>query len=212
MGILGSAFSLFLVYNTLGMLPFYIATLSSFSPKRQKAILIREMLIALFILLLFGFCGDSVLKFLGITGHIMSISGGILLFLISLTLIFPKDNEPINPTKQEPLIVPIAIPTMAGPGTIAAVMLYANQFDDPWKTSAVIFLAWIPSLIIVLSATSIRHIVGEKGLAAFQRLGGLLISLVAVQMITSGIINLVKESFHLKTTEAAPLNPSPLKK
>ena len=93
MGIFSSAFSLFLVYNTLGMLPFYIATLSPFSPKRQKIILIREMLIALFILLLFGFCGELVLKFLGITNHIMSISGGILLFLISLTLIFPKENE-----------------------------------------------------------------------------------------------------------------------
>jgi multiple antibiotic resistance protein len=195
MGIFSSAFSLFLVYNTLGMLPFYIATLSAFSPKRQKIILIREMLIALFILLLFGFFGDAVLKFLGITSHIMSISGGILLFLISLTLIFPKESETITPIKQEPLIVPIAIPTMAGPGTIAAIMLYSSQIDAPWKTAAVIFLAWIPSLIIVLSATEIKHFVGERGLAAFQRLGGLLISLVSIQMITSGIINLVKYSF-----------------
>jgi multiple antibiotic resistance protein len=208
MGIFGSAFSLFLVYNTLGMLPFYIAMLSPFSQSRQKIILIREMLIALFILFMFGFCGESILKFLGITGHIISICGGILLFLISLTMIFPKDMENIGPTKFEPLIVPIAVPTMAGPGSIAAVMLYANQFDAAWKIAAVIFLAWIPSLVIVLSATFIKHFVGDRGLAAFQRLGGLLISLVAVQMITSGILALVKDNFCIKAPTKVHLSSS----
>lgn len=194
MSIFGAAFSLFLVYNVLGNVPFYIAILKPFSARRQKFILFREMVIALFILLSFGFFGHNILTFIGITGHIISIAGGILLLLISLTMIFPKHTVEGLP-EHEPMIVPIATPAMAGPGSIAAVMLYAQQIQVPWKIIAVIFFAWLPSLAIIMAASLIRDIVGEKGLIAFERFGGLLISLIAVQMITSGTITLIKDNF-----------------
>lgn len=198
MTIFGAAFSLFLVYNVLGNVPFYIAILKPFSARRQKIILFREMVIALFILLAFGFFGHNILTFIGITGHIISIAGGILLLLISLTMIFPKHTVGGLP-EHEPMIVPIATPAMAGPGSIAAVMLYAQQIGTPWKVVAVIFFAWLPSLAIVMAASLIRNVIGEKGLIAFERFGGLLISLIAVQMITSGAINLVKDNFNIDT-------------
>ncbi len=194
MSIFGAAFSLFVVYNVIGNIPFYIAILKPFEPKRQKMILVREMTIALFILFAFGFWGDNILNFLGITGGIIGIAGGILLLLISLTMIFPKHTVGGVPD-HEPLIVPIAMPAMAGPGSIAAVMLFSNTIQVPWKVAAIIFIAWIPSLFILLAASYIKYLIGEKGLMAFERLGGLLISLIAIQMLTSGTISLVKENF-----------------
>lgn len=199
MTILGAAFSLFVVYNVLGNIPFYIAILKPFDSKRQKMILVREMAIALFILLAFGFWGDEILSFLGITGGIIGIAGGILLLLISLTMIFPKHTVGGVPD-HEPLVVPIAMPAMAGPGSIAAVMLYSHTIQVPWKVASIIFIAWLPSLLILLAASYIKYLIGEKGLMAFERFGGLLISLIAIQMLTSGAISLVKENFNIAVT------------
>ena len=194
MTLFGAAFSLFIVYNVLGNIPFYIAILKPFTPRRQKFILLREMLIALGILFLFGFAGDAVLRFLGITESIIGIAGGLLLLLISLTMIFPKHSLGGAPD-HEPMIVPIATPGMAGPGSIAAVMVYSHHIQVWWKVSTIIFMAWLPSLLIVLAASNIRYLVGEKGLIALERFGGLLICLIATQMIASGSIKLVKENF-----------------
>lgn len=138
MSIISAAFSLFVVYNVLGNIPFYIALLQPYTPKRQRIILFREMLIALGILFLFGFCGDCVLNFLGIRESIIGIAGGVLLFLISLTMVFPKHAVEEIPD-HEPFLVPIAIPGMAGPGSIAAVMLYSHEIATTWKMFLVIF-------------------------------------------------------------------------
>lgn len=194
MSIISAAFSLFVVYNVLGNIPFYIALLQPYTPKRQRIILFREMLIALGILFLFGFCGDCVLSFLGIRESIIGIAGGVLLFLISLTMVFPKHAVEEIPD-HEPFLVPIAIPGMAGPGSIAAVMLYSHEIATTWKMFLVIFLAWTPSLLIVLTASFIKSLIGSKGLIAVERLGGLLLSLIAVQMIVQGIMGSVQEYF-----------------
>lgn len=197
MSIFAAAFSLFLVFNMLGNLPFFIALLKPFSQKRQTVIVIREMVIALGILFLFGFFGENVLKFLGIGDGIIGIAGGILLLIIALTMVFPKHtNEAPSSLNHEPMIVPIATPGLAGPGSITAVMLYGSQIDGAWKVALIIFLAWIPSFIILLAASYIKHIVGERGLIAFERFGGLLMCLISIQMITSGIIKQVKTNFH----------------
>src|SRR3990167_3694194 len=120
MTIFATAFSLFLISNALGNLPFYLSLLKDYPPKKQKIILAREMFFALIILLAFGFFGNSILHFLGISEGTIGIAGGILLFIIALTLIFP-DSTKAHPmvTTQEPFIVPIAIPGMAGPGSVS---------------------------------------------------------------------------------------------
>ena len=197
MSIFTAAFSLFLVYNVLGYLPFYIGLLKPYSEKRQRIILVREMFIALGILFLFGYFGDTILRFLGIGEGIIGIAGGILLLIIALTMVFPKHSpeEAIVHT-SEPLIVPIATPGMAGPGSITAVMLYGSQMSASWKIALIIFLAWIPSLIILLLASQIKRLVGDRGLTAFERFGGLLMCLISVQMIAGGVIQQVKKNFH----------------
>ena len=194
MSVVGAAFSLFVVYNVLGNISLYIAILKPFSQKRQRIILFREMCIALGILLIFGFFGKSVLNFLGITSEIIGIAGGIILFLISLDMLFPRKEEEAA-IECEPLVVPLAVPMMSGPGSIAATMIYAEQLHIPWKIASFITLAWLPSLGIVLLAPLIRYFVGDKGLLAFVRFGGFLLCLISVQMTSSGIITLIKTHF-----------------
>ncbi len=187
---------LFLVINVIGNIPLFVALLARFDPKHQRRIILREMLIALAILLLFNFFGDHILALLGITRPIIGIAGGFLLILIALMMIFPKHGSEAPPL-HEPIVVPLAMPTVAGPGAITAVMVFSHQAHSPLFMTLNIFIAWIPSLIIVLLASNIKRCLGEKGLMACERLGGMLVMLIAIQMLTSGIIGLVKDNFGL---------------
>lgn len=187
---------LFLIMNVIGNIPCFMAVLQNYQPTTQKKILLREMFIALFILLSFGFFGETILNLIGISEHVIGISGGLLLLLVSLTMIFPKPQEETAGLPQhEPFIIPISIPIVAGPGSISAVMLFSNEFNLWWQTGFSIICAWIPSLVIVLFSSYLKFLLGEKGLLAIQKLGGLLVSLISVQMIANGIISLVKINF-----------------
>lgn len=187
---------LFLIMNVIGNVPCFMAVLQNYDAPSQKRILLREMSIALGILLAFAFFGETILKLIGISQEVIGISGGLLLLLVSLTMIFPKPQEElVGLPHHEPLIIPIAIPIIAGPGSIATVMLFANQFPHWWEIGFSILIAWVPSLIIVLFSSYLRFLLGEKGLLAIQKLGGLLVSLISVQMIADGIISLVKINF-----------------
>ncbi len=197
--------SLFFVFNATGQIPLFLALLAKFEQKRQLQIITREFLIALVILLLFTFFGDQILMLLGITRSIISIGGGILLFLISLSMIFPSPQgigaEQLN---KEPFIIPLAIPIITGPGIIATVMLYAHDTGSPFLVASSALLAWALSLGIILAGSFIKQIMGEKGLLAIERLGGMLICLIGIQMLASGTLNIVSEYFAkptIKTTQ-----------
>lgn len=186
--------SLFFVLNAIGSIPLFVAILGKFPVKRQRKIIIRELLIALGILLLFNFFGDDLLYLMGISQPIMGIAGGTLLFIIALTLIFPKPTLQKKVTTEEPLIVPLAIPLIAGPGALTSVMIYAEQARNHWIMTAAILLAWLPSALILFSASNIKNLLGTKGLTACERLGGMLISLIAVNMIANGILTLLQNA------------------
>src|SRR5579862_7014403 len=119
------AAAIFFVLNATGQIPLFLAMLGRFDQKRQLKIIIREMVVALLILLLFTFFGDGILRVLGITRPIIAIAGGVLLFLISLTMIFPKTvaDGAEKAVLTEPMIIPLAIPVITGPGAITTVML-----------------------------------------------------------------------------------------
>ncbi len=188
------ALSLFFVLNALGSVPLFIGLLARYDIKKQRKIIVRELLIALFILLLFNFFGDDILGILGISEPIIGIAGGILLFVIALGMIFPKAEKLAAPP-QEPLIVPLAIPVVAGPGAIATVMVYSEQVSTQWVMTGAILAAWLPTFLILFAASNIKYMLGEKGLAACEKLGGMLICLIAVQMFSSGAIKLVQETW-----------------
>ena len=186
--------SLFVVMNALGNIPLFLGLLGRYDPQQQRSIIIREMMIALAILLVFNFVGNELLQFLGISQPIMGIAGGILLFIIALGMIFPRQRVP-DSRRQEPLIFPLAIPIVAGPGSITTVMIYAERTQSPFLISSAIVVAWIPTILLLVASSHIKRFLGEKGLIACERLGGMLISLIAMQMIATGTVKLVQSSF-----------------
>jgi len=191
MSLVSVATSLFFVLNSLGNVPFFVGILAEYPVKRQRRIIAREMLIALFILLLFNFFGDQILSVLGIDRCVMGIAGGTLLFLISLTMIFPKPKT-LKVPQREPFIFPLAMPAVAGPGAITAVMIYSQQVGSSLSMVVPIFAAWACSALVLMASSNIKLFLGQKGLVACERLGGMVISLIAVQMFTSGIVELMK--------------------
>lgn len=196
------AAAIFFVLNATGQIPLFLAMLAHFDHKQQLKIIFRELVFALIILFIFIFFGDKVLELLGITRPIIGIAGGALLFLISLTMIFPKTVQDPGDKKaplQEPMIIPLAIPVITGPGAITTVMLYAHETGKPLFVAAAAFCAWVPSLLILLLGSFIKKGLGEKGLIAVERLGGMLVCLIGIQMLTSGTLLLVKEYFQIGT-------------
>lgn len=190
--------AIFLVINATGQIPLFLALLARYDHRRQIKIICRELSVALLLLMLFTFCGERILHVLGISRPIIGVAGGVLLFLISLGMVFPKKNTSLEESmSQEPVIVPLAIPIIAGPGAIATVMLYAHETGNPFLVAAAAFAAWVPSLIIILLGSLIKHLLGEKGLVAIERLGGMLVCLIGMQMFISSTLLIVKEFFHI---------------
>ncbi len=196
LGFVSLTISLFLVFNAVGQIPVFLALLAKYKAAHQRKIIFRELIIALIIILLFTFFGAQILHLVGISQAIIGITGGLVLVLIALNLIFPKDVTTKGYPSHEPLVVPLAMPGLAGPGTITAVMLFSAQ-KGVVLTAVAFVIAWVPSLVILLLASYIKNYLGEKGVQAVERLGGMLICLIGVQMMVKGIVGIVKEHFLL---------------
>ena len=189
MTVLSIAFSLFLLMDAIGNIPFYISFLKGVKPERQRYVITREMIVALFIIILFNFIGSALMRFLHVTTYTIEIAGGIILFLLCLKMIFPPahDHGESMPHEAEPFIVPLAIPLVAGPAVLAAVMIYSKQETNPFVMIGAIFIAWAASLMILLASSWLKNILGWRGLLALERLMGLVLILISVQMFLSGI-------------------------
>ena len=185
---LSLAFTLFLLMDSIGNIPFYISFLKKVPPHRQYWVIFREMLIALFIIILFSYLGDQLMIFLGICHNAIQIAGGIILFLICLKMIFPDPHNAIDdlPHDSEPFIVPLAVPLVAGPAVLAAVMIYTRQENDSWTMLGAIIIAWIASLLVLLLSPLFQRVLGWRGILATERLMGLVLALIAVQMFLNG--------------------------
>jgi multiple antibiotic resistance protein len=186
-----AAITLFLVMDPLGNIPIFLSVLNSVDPKRRKIIILRETIFALLILTGFLFFGKYILEGMQISEPALGIAGGIILFLIAIRMIFPSGGDEAHPSSKshtEPYIVPLAIPLVAGPSTMAVVMLLANQHPNHiWLWMLALFIAWIPSAIILVFADYLRKILGERALTAIERLMGMILTTMAVQMFLSGV-------------------------
>ena len=176
MNLLYIAFSLFLLMDSIGNIPLFISFLKHLSPIRQREIIIREMLIALFVIILFNFLGDGLMRFLHITCDTIQIAGGIILFILALKMVFPtaKDLNVSTTPETEPFIVPLAIPLVAGPAVLAAVMIFSQQ-EGRWTMVGGILISWVATLIILLLSSFLQKILGQKGIIALERLMGLIL-------------------------------------
>ena len=183
--------TLFFVIDALGQIPTYLDLLKPFDAKKQKKIAIRELLIALVIMLVFHYFGQGLLTLLHVSKTTVQVAGGIILFLISIRLIF-SDEERTKWKEQEPFIVPIATPIIAGPSVLAAIMIFAQNNPSDFVICGAVILAWFLSATLFLFAKPIHKIVKDQGLNAAQRLMGLIVALIAVQLFLEGIIGLLQ--------------------
>jgi multiple antibiotic resistance protein len=180
--------SLFLLMDSVGNIPLFISILKHIDPERQKRIIVRELIISLFIILFFAYLGEEVLSLFEISQSTLGISGGIILFMIALKMIFPGEEKPAEiMKKQEPFIVPLAIPLIAGPAILAAVMIYGHAEGGRLGLTIAILISWVATFIVMFFSNAIQRVLKEKGCEALQKLMGLILTLIAVQMFMNGI-------------------------
>ena len=189
MTIASAAILLFLILDPLGNIPVFLSLLRGMPPHRQRVVLVREMLIALGVLMAFLWGGKYALELMHLRQESVSIAGGIVLFLIGVRMIFPPPEGLLGELPGgEPFIVPMAIPLVAGPSGMAAVMLMGSQ--DPGRMGAwslALLIAWAATASILFSATYLYKILGGRVLSALERLMGMVIVALSVQMFLDGI-------------------------
>jgi len=189
MSVLSAAALLFLVMDPLGNVPFFVIALQDVAPERRRYVVGRELLIALVVLVVFLFVGPSLLRLLHISEPALTITGGIILILIAVQMIFPSpDGDFEERVGGEPFVVPLAIPYVAGPSAMATMLLIMNREPGRWpEWLGALALAWVGTSVIILSSTYLQRYLGEKGLVAIERLMGMVLSAIATQMMLSGI-------------------------
>ena len=189
MSLFSASILIFLVMDPFGNSPVFLSVLKEVPRQRRQKAIVRELLIALAVLLSFLIAGPHLLKTLHISEPSLRIAGGIILFLIAIKMVFGKGGDMFSGSpEQEPFIVPLAIPCLAGPSAIATVTLLTGQEPDRWREWVVsLLLAWIVTSIILLCSTRLDRILGEKGMSALQHLMGLLLTALAVEMFIQGL-------------------------
>ena len=184
-----AAITLFLIMDPLGNLPVFMSVLKTIEPKRRRIVLARELLFSLIIMFTFLFSGQAVLDFLNVRQESVSIAGGIILFLIGLKMIFPQPGGVTGlASGEEPFIVPLAIPMVAGPSVLAALILLANQDHSrmlDWTMA--LGAAWLATATILMLSSTFHRILGERGLTAIERLMGMILIMISIQMLLDGI-------------------------
>ncbi len=189
MTILSAALLWFLILDPLGNIPVFLSVLKPLTPKRQRIVLARELLIALAVLMGFLWAGKYALEMMHLRQESVAIAGGIVLFLIGIRMIFPRPEGLMGELPGgEPFIVPLAIPLVAGPSGMAAVMLMgSNEPSRLWDWSLALMIAWGATAVILFSATMLYKWLGRSALTALERLMGMLLVAISVQMVLDGI-------------------------
>ncbi len=188
MDIFAAATLLFLVMDPLGNIPLFLSVLKQVPEKRRTLVLRRELLIAYLVLLMFLVLGPYILSFLQVSQEAIRIGGGIVLFVIALKMVFPQEAGLLGKTPAgEPFIVPLAIPLMAGPSSLAMIMLMRKSAEGQWLDLwLAVTAAWVVSAAILLASKQLYRLLGEKGLFAIERLMGMVLIIMAVQMLLEG--------------------------
>jgi multiple antibiotic resistance protein len=189
MTVLSATLLLLLVMDPFGNVPFFLTILKRVDPRRQRRIIVRELLIALAVLVAFLFTGQYILRVLEISEPSLTIAGAIILFLISIRMIFPSPQGMFEHVPDgEPFIVPLAVPFVAGPSAMAAVLFIMNREPERWpEWLLALVVAWLISGTVLYLSGGLQRFLGQRGLIAIERLMGMILITIAVQMFMTGI-------------------------
>jgi MarC family membrane protein len=180
---------LILVLDPFGNLPIVVSLLAKVPPGRRPRVILRECFFAYMILIAFMAGGRTFMQWLQLSEESLTIAGGIILFLISLRMVFPHPEGVFGDAHgEEPFLVPLAVPSIAGPSALATVMLMASR--DPAH-----MITWVVALsagmafttLVLLGAQRLQAVLGERAIQAFERLMGLVLTALAVEMLLNGI-------------------------
>jgi len=187
--------ALLLVVDPIGNIPLFVTLLRRVEPARRLGVAVRECAIAFAVLLGCVFAGGLVLRLFGLSGASLTIAGGVILFLIALRMVFRPSVEIFGGLPEgEPFIVPLAIPSIAGPTAIATVVLLASAAPQRWpEWTLAVTIAIAASLLVLAFAERIARRLGERTLAALGRLMGLILTAIAVEMLLRGIEEFVRQ-------------------
>jgi len=189
MTVTSAALLLFMVMDPVGNVPLFLSALKSVEPARQSRVVIRELAIAYAILVGFLFGGQYLLNLLHVSESALTIAGGVVLFLIALRMVFPSAEKPLSETVDgEPFVVPLAIPYVAGPSTMATVLLLMSREPARWPDwLTALTAAWMAGAAILTLGSRLSRFLGRKGLIALERLMGMVLVTLAVQMFLDGL-------------------------
>lgn len=188
MTVLQLALIIFIVTNPIGNCPAIIALIKDHSIRDQQKILLRESIFAMILAIFFLVLGETFLQGLQIKNYALSISGGVLLFIVAVKMIFSarSDDETTEKPKQDPYIVPIATPLLSGAGLLTMIMLYSKEEQNDWKVFFAILIAWIGTTAVLVAAPYLQVFLGKRGLSALEQLMGMLLAMMATGMMVKG--------------------------
>lgn len=190
---ISSVITLCLIMDPFGNIPLFISALKKVSPERRKIVLIRELVIALLIMVCFLFLGKWFMHAFGVRSFSLSIAGGIILFIISARLVFGGEEQPsADPKEEEPFVVPLAIPLVAGPAVLSMIMILSAQNPNKMVTLGAILVASFFNSLILMLSFPISKLLGKRGLVAIERLSGMVLVLMSVDMVMSGVAEFIQ--------------------
>ncbi len=194
MDIVSVSITLFLIMDPFGNIPLFLLILEKVSPQRRRTVLIRELLLALLIILIFVFCGQHVMNLIGLKRESVSIAGGIILFLIGVHMVFPiSESHTGREYEEEPLLVPLAVPLIAGPSLLAALLVFSTAKPDKiFDLLIASLMAWGATFTVLFSAACLSSILTRRGLLAIERLMGMVLVALSVQFFLDGVSSYLK--------------------
>ena len=192
---LSATILLVLITDPIGNIPIFANALKHVAPERRARVILREILIAFALLLTFMFVGEGFLRVMNLSELSLQIGGGVILFLIALRMVFPPAACAADEEQMvEPLIVPLAVPAIAGPSALATVLLLVSQQPERrMEWIAALCVTMLVSAIVLVSAERIQRVIGTRLVTAVERLMGLVLVSVAVEMLLRGIKTFVQQ-------------------
>ncbi len=181
---LSATILLILITDPIGNIPLFANALKHVPPQRRTRVILREVGIAYVVLLTFLFAGQTFLRVMGLSAISLQVAGAVVLFLIALRMVFPPDEPAGEMPTEEPLIVPLAIPAIAGPSAMATVILLASTAPQrrlEWIGALTVTL--LVSAVVLVLAERIQQLIGNRVVLALERLMGLILVAVAVEMM-----------------------------
>ncbi|HOD32215.1 MAG TPA: MarC family protein [Holophaga sp.] len=194
---LSTTILLVLITDPLGNIPFFISALKNVRPERRRRVVLRECLIAFAALLVFLLAGRPILRVLHLSDQALRVGGGVVLLLIAIRMIFPDHGSRLgedDAEAPEPFIVPLAIPLIAGPSAMATVLLMSSQ--NPGKLLSLtgsLTVTIATTAVVFLASTRIQKVLGEQAITALERLMGLVLTTISVEMLLGGVSSYIRQ-------------------